>query len=79
MRGYWAARRGSALHGHLRVPLGAEMAWGYPLGRWIRRQGPAYAFGLLEGAGRRGWSVWGWCGTPPRRTGRTISRPPGCT
>ncbi|MEW2417899.1 Helicase associated domain protein [Streptomyces sp. NPDC046866] len=48
-RGYWAARRWSALHGHLRVPLGAEMAWGYPLGRWIRRQRAAYASGQLDG------------------------------
>ncbi|MEU2396355.1 helicase associated domain-containing protein, partial [Streptomyces sp. NPDC007369] len=48
-RGYWAARRWSAREGHLRVPLGAETEWGYPLGRWIRRQRAAYASGQLDG------------------------------
>lgn len=48
-RGYWAARRWSSRTGHLRVPLGAEMEWGYPLGRWIRRQRAAYASGQLDG------------------------------
>ncbi|MFE3996527.1 Helicase associated domain protein [Streptomyces goshikiensis] len=48
-RGYWAARQWSAQEGHLRVPLGAEMEWGYPLGRWIRRQRAGYASGQLDG------------------------------
>ncbi|MCB5181517.1 DEAD/DEAH box helicase [Streptomyces antimicrobicus] len=48
-RGYWAARRWSSRTGHLRVPLGAETEWGYPLGRWIRRQRAAYASGQLDG------------------------------
>ncbi|MEU3777985.1 Helicase associated domain protein [Streptomyces sp. NPDC032472] len=48
-RGYWAARRWAARMGHLRVPLGAETSWGYPLGRWIRRQRAAYASGQLDG------------------------------
>ncbi|MEU0670902.1 Helicase associated domain protein [Streptomyces lavendulocolor] len=48
-RGYWAARRWSSSRGHLRVPLGAETEWGYPLGRWIRRQRAAFASGQLDG------------------------------
>ncbi|MCB5181869.1 DEAD/DEAH box helicase [Streptomyces antimicrobicus] len=48
-RGYWAARRWSSRTGHLRVPLGVETEWGYPLGRWIRRQRAAYASGQLDG------------------------------
>ncbi|WP_051806643.1 helicase associated domain-containing protein [Streptomyces sp. NRRL F-2747] len=31
------------------MPLGTEMEWGYPLGRWIRQQRAAYASNQLDG------------------------------